>query len=76
MKTPQISDPDQPVHGAENIAKVLNLVDAKGKPNTRRAFYLLEQGLVDATRMGRRWISTRRRLLGPIVSPRQNVDAA
>jgi hypothetical protein len=64
-----IVDPlDRPVHGAEAIAEVLNLVHTKGrrkgKPDPRRAYYLLENKLIDADRMGKRkWWSTPRRLL-------------
>ena len=71
MHDPAIAgiDPlDIPVHGAAAIARILNLVHTsgkkKGKPNERRAFYLLEGGYVDADKLGkRRWSSTPRRLL-------------
>jgi hypothetical protein len=68
---PQIDDPDQLVHGAEEIAKVLNLIDEDGQPDTRRAFYMLERGYVDATKLGRQWCSTRRRLLAGLVALRE-----
>jgi hypothetical protein len=68
---PQIDEPDQLVHGAEEIAKVLNLVDGDGHPDTRRAFYLLEKNYIDATKLGRQWCSTRRRLLAGLVAPRE-----
>jgi hypothetical protein len=59
------SDLDVPVWGAPNIARILNLVDEHGKPNTRRCYFLLEQRYVDATKIGASWCSTRRRLLQP-----------
>jgi hypothetical protein len=58
-------DLDTPVHGAAAIAEVLNLRDADGKPDERRAYYALEKGYVDASKMGTTWWSTRRRLLAP-----------
>jgi hypothetical protein len=72
-----IIDPlDIPVHGAREIARVLNLrKKAKGKkkqgePDERRAYYLLEGGFIDADRMGKRkWWSTPRRLLFPRGKP-------
>jgi hypothetical protein len=54
------NDLDLPVWGAVAIAEVLNT-----KP--RKAFYLLENKLVDATKCGSQWVSTRRRLLRPIL---------
>jgi hypothetical protein len=61
---PEIDWLDRPVHGAEAIAEVLNLTDKQGKPNRRKAYYLLEGGFVDADKLGkRRWSSTPRRLL-------------
>jgi hypothetical protein len=49
-------DADRPVWGAAAIARVLNT-------NTRKAFRLLEEGHVDADKLGAQWVSTRRRLL-------------
>ena len=55
---------DIPIHGAAAIAEVLNLVDQDGKPDPRKAYYVLEGGFVDADKLGkRRWTSTPRRLL-------------
>jgi hypothetical protein len=50
---------DVPVWGAAAIAKVLNT-------NTRKAFRLLEEGHVDADKLGAQWVSTPRRLLRQI----------
>jgi len=49
-------DLDLPVWGAAAIAAVLNTTQ-------RKAFYLLEHNLVDATKIGAQWCSTKRRLL-------------
>jgi hypothetical protein len=54
---------DQLVEGAERIALTLGLTNPDGSPRTRRAFYLLERGFVDADKNGRIWSSTPRRLL-------------
>jgi hypothetical protein len=64
---------DQVVEGAEEIALTMGLVDKNGRPRTRRAFYLLERGFVDADKHGRIWSSTARRLLK---LPRANGEAA
>jgi hypothetical protein len=52
-------DSDVPVWGAAAIAKVLNTT-------TRKAFHLLEERRVDASKIGTQWVSTRRRLLRQI----------
>jgi hypothetical protein len=56
---------DTPVRGAAEIAKVLGLKNKDGTPDKRAAFYGLEHGHYDATKRGRQWESTRRRLLAP-----------
>jgi hypothetical protein len=60
--TMQTDDLDKPVYGAEAIAIILNMTK-NGAPDTRRAYHALEKGYVDATKLGRQWISTPRRLL-------------
>jgi hypothetical protein len=59
----QTDDLDKPVYGAEAIAIILNMFDEKGAPDTRRVYHVLEKGYVDADHLGRRWVSTPRRLL-------------
>jgi hypothetical protein len=49
-------DLDRPVWGAEAIASVINR-------NKRQTFYLLEQGHLDADKVGGTWRSSTRRLL-------------
>jgi hypothetical protein len=49
-------DDDRPIWGASAIAEVVNLT-------RKQAFRLLEQGHLDATKVGGKWVSTRRRLL-------------
>jgi hypothetical protein len=56
---------DAPGYGAPWIADVLNLRDEDGELDIDKAYYVLEQGYVDADKMGRIWTSTRRRLLAP-----------
>jgi hypothetical protein len=60
---PKIDSLDQPVHGAEAIAEILNLRDQNGNPSVRKAYHVLEQGYVDADKFGRNWVSSPRRLL-------------
>jgi hypothetical protein len=51
---------DTLVWGAEQIGEVI------GKP-ARAAFYLLEQGLLPAKKIGGRWVASRRRLLEAVI---------
>jgi len=59
----EIDPLDRPVHRAEEIARILNLVKEDGSLDLRRTFYVLEKGYVDADKWGRLWTSTPRRLL-------------
>jgi hypothetical protein len=54
---------DRPVRGARNIARVAYLFDEDGEPDERAAYYALESGHIDASKEGRTWISTPRRIL-------------
>jgi hypothetical protein len=56
-------DLDRPVWGAHEIAQIVNLT-------RKQAFRLLEQGHLDATKLGGKWVSTRRRLLARIAGER------
>jgi hypothetical protein len=58
-------DLDLPIYGVPTIARILNLLDKNGEPDSRRAYYALEKGYVDASKFGRVWTSTKRRLLAP-----------
>lgn len=51
---------DVPIWGAKNIAAVLNLSE-------RATFHALQKKLLPASKVGKVWVSTRRRLLGRIV---------
>jgi hypothetical protein len=53
---------DRPVWGARQIALAAGLVDEKGKPKLRKTYHLLEQGLLPASKVGRSFVSTPRRL--------------
>jgi len=56
------SDLDRPIWGAEEIGREAGLIDENGIVDTRKAFYLLERGLLPATKVGRQWTSTPRRI--------------
>jgi hypothetical protein len=56
---------DAPIRGARAIAEALNLRDENGEPDERAVYYALEQGHYAATKRGRTWESTLRRLLAP-----------
>lgn len=53
---------DRPLWGARQIAIEANILDDDGQPDLRRAFYLLESGHLPATKVGRSWCTTPRRL--------------
>jgi hypothetical protein len=47
---------DEPIYGAEEIGRVVKMTE-------RQAFHALESGYLPATKVGRKWASTPRRLL-------------
>jgi hypothetical protein len=53
-------DPDDLLWGAKAIADDLNIP-------LRRAFYLLEQGLIPASKIGSLWVAGRRKLRSHIL---------
>jgi len=53
---------DHPLWGAEAIGREAGLVDANGNVNLRSVFYALEKGHLPATKVGKKWCSTPRRL--------------
>ena len=55
--------------GAAAIAVEAGLFDEEGKPDEKKTYYLLENGLLPGTKCGRGWVSSRariRRALGDI----------
>lgn len=56
---------DAPIRGVANIAKAANIRNKKGKPDIRAAYYGLEAGHYDASKRGKQWETTLRRLLAP-----------
>jgi hypothetical protein len=56
MTTSTDNDPDRPVWGVTEISKLLNRT-------VRQTYHLMENGHVDASRVGGRWVTTKRRLL-------------
>jgi hypothetical protein len=69
MATPEADILDEPIWGVRDIAEVVNKPPAQTN-------YLLAQGLLDGTKIGKQWTSTRRRLLAPFVSPSTPATAA
>jgi len=53
-----IDDLDRPIYGAKDIGAVVNLSE-------RQTYHALEQGYLDGDKFGRKWRSTKRRLLKP-----------
>jgi hypothetical protein len=56
------SDLDKPRWGAQAIGEMANVVDDDGTVDLRRTYYLLEHRLLPATKVGRQWVSTPRRI--------------
>jgi hypothetical protein len=55
-------DPDANIWGAEAIAIAANVVDENGKPDLNAAYYLLKRKLLPANKVGKKYVSTLRRL--------------
>jgi hypothetical protein len=54
---------DRPIFGAIAIARAANLVDRKGRVEIRKAYRALKLGRIPASKFGREWVSTQRRIL-------------
>jgi hypothetical protein len=58
MQSEQVNDAlDTPIIGARAIAEAVPLPGGE-----QQAFYMLSRGYLDGTKVGRLWVSTRRRL--------------
>jgi hypothetical protein len=53
---------DVPIWGAKAIALASNLLNENGEPDERRAYYLLQNNHLPATKVNDTWVSTPRRL--------------
>jgi hypothetical protein len=60
--TDSSDDLDRPLWGAAAIGLEANVVDEDGDVDIRKVFYLLENGLLPATKVGKKWTSTKRRI--------------
>jgi hypothetical protein len=56
LESVEADDLDRPIYGARNIGVVVNLTE-------RQAFHALEKGYLDGDKFGKKWRSTKRRLL-------------
>ncbi len=60
---------DEPIWGCEAIARTAGLFKPDGSVDTRKGYYLIERGMIDATKVrggdgkGELLVSTRRRVL-------------
>jgi hypothetical protein len=63
-------DPDLPIWGCAEIARVAGIFHPDGRPNVARVYYLVQSGHLDCTKVGHkklgRWCSTRRRILASL----------
>jgi hypothetical protein len=55
-------DVDANIWGAADIARAANVVDENGEPDMDRIYYLLQRKLLPATKVGKGYVSTLRRL--------------
>jgi hypothetical protein len=62
-------DLDLPIWGAKAIARAAGLFRDDGSADTRKAFYKLEAGYIDADKNGGEWVTTKRRILGGLHNP-------
>lgn len=53
---------DRPLWGAEQIGREAGLLDEVGNVDLRKVFYRLERGDLPASKIGRLWTSTPRRI--------------
>jgi hypothetical protein len=53
---------DQPLYGAEAIGRAAHFVDDRGRVEMNRTYRALEQGYLDASKLGKVWVSTLRRI--------------
>jgi hypothetical protein len=58
----KLTDDDTPLWGAEAIGVVAGCVTADGVVDLRKVYLLLEKNLIDASKVGRVWVSSRRRV--------------
>jgi hypothetical protein len=63
-----LDDLDTPIFGVDAISRALNL-------SKRQTYHALEQGHLPAGKLGRRWFTTRRRLLN-FLNGEAKLDAA
>jgi hypothetical protein len=53
---------DVPIWGAQAIGREAGLIDDSGNVDLRKTFYALERGHIPASKVGRLWASTPRRI--------------
>jgi hypothetical protein len=58
----QTDDLDVPLYGVAAIALAAGVVDERGEPAKKRAYHMLERGILSASKAGAIWTSTKRRL--------------
>jgi hypothetical protein len=53
----------QPLIGADQIGRCAGFVDEDGNVDLNKTYRALSQGLLDASKLGKIWVSTRGRVL-------------
>jgi hypothetical protein len=56
------SDLDRPLYGAEEIGREAGIVDENGNVDLDKVYYYLANGYLSASKFGRQWLSTPRRI--------------
>jgi hypothetical protein len=70
-QTSQLQDDDSPLWGVQAIAAAID----RPKIKRRHVYYMLEQGYLDATKIGRLWVTSRRRIRASLCKPYVKPDA-
>jgi hypothetical protein len=55
--------PKQPLRGAKQIGRVAGFVDEDGRVDLNKTYRSLMLGYIDASKMGKEWVSTPERVL-------------
>jgi len=53
---------DRPIYTAEAIGRAAELLDDEGNVDLRKTYHALEHGYIDASKFGRTWVTTLRRI--------------
>lgn len=67
---------DAPIWGAEKIALAAGLIRPDGSPDIDAAYYKLSMGYLPATKRGRMYVSSQRKIRGALLNAPNQHEAA